>query len=77
MFTSTFTWVNHMMNPDKQAREMWYRWFEKFWKLAANLLQKYWVTFWDPDIPYIRRKATAGVYLKESNRMLAKAVFSD
>lgn len=37
MFTSTFTRVNHLMNPDEQARKMWYRWFEKFLEIGSEL----------------------------------------
>lgn len=36
MFTSTFTRVNHLMNPDKDAREMWYRWFERFLEIGSE-----------------------------------------
>ncbi|MCL2095526.1 MAG: sugar phosphate isomerase/epimerase [Oscillospiraceae bacterium] len=30
MFTSAYTRVNHLMHPDKQAREIWLDWFKKF-----------------------------------------------
>lgn len=37
MFTGAFTRVNHLMNPDKEAREMWYRWFERFLEVGSEL----------------------------------------
>lgn len=36
LFTSAFTRVNHLMNPDAAARKMWYRWFEKFLELGSE-----------------------------------------
>lgn len=36
MFTSAFTRVNHLMNPDEQAREMWLRWFNRFLELGSE-----------------------------------------
>ena len=30
MFTSAYTRVNHLMHPDKQAREIWLGWFKQF-----------------------------------------------
>lgn len=30
MFTSAYTRVNHLMHPDKEAREIWLNWFKKF-----------------------------------------------
>lgn len=37
MFTSAFTRVNHLMNPDKDAREMWQRWFERLLEAGSEL----------------------------------------
>lgn len=37
MFTSAFTRVNHLMNPDEGARDMWYRWFEHFLEIGSEL----------------------------------------
>lgn len=36
LFTSAFTRVNHLLNPDEQARKMWYRWFERFLELGSE-----------------------------------------
>ena len=30
MFSSAYTRVNHLMHPDKEAREIWLGWFKKF-----------------------------------------------
>ena len=30
MFTSAFTRVNHLMNPDPEARKIWIEWFKQF-----------------------------------------------
>ena len=30
MFTSAYTRVNHLMHPDKEAREIWLNWFRRF-----------------------------------------------
>jgi len=35
LFTSAFTRVNHLMNPDEQARKIWLSWFKKFLELGA------------------------------------------
>ncbi len=37
LFTSAFTRVNHLMNPDREAREMWFRWFERFLEYGSEL----------------------------------------
>lgn len=37
MFTSAFTRVNHLMNPDEEARKMWYHWFERFLEIGSEL----------------------------------------
>lgn len=37
MFTSAFTRVNHLMHPDKEAREIWLAWFKKFLDIGAKL----------------------------------------
>jgi len=36
MFTSAFTRVNHLMNPDEEARRFWYGWFERFLGIGAK-----------------------------------------
>ncbi len=36
LFTSAFTRVNHLMNPDKEAREMWQQWFERFLEIGSE-----------------------------------------
>ena len=36
MFTSAFTRVNHLLNPDEEARKMWYNWFERFLELGSE-----------------------------------------
>lgn len=36
LFTSAFTRVNHLMNPDKEARDMWYRWFVRFLEMGSE-----------------------------------------
>lgn len=37
IFTSAFTRVNHLMNPDKEAREFWYKWFTKLFWIGGQL----------------------------------------
>ena len=37
IFTSAFTRVNHLMHPDKEAREIWYNWFEKLFIIGSKL----------------------------------------
>jgi sugar phosphate isomerase/epimerase len=37
LFTSAFTRVNHLMNPDKEARKIWLDWFRKFLGLGREL----------------------------------------
>ena len=37
IFTSTFTRVNHVLNPDAQARKIWLDWFKKFLDIGAEL----------------------------------------
>lgn len=36
-FTSSFTRINHLMHPDKEAREFWYKWFEKLFWIGSEL----------------------------------------
>ena len=35
LFTSAMTRVNHLMNPDAQARAVWLDWFEKFLEIGS------------------------------------------
>ena len=37
IFTSAFTRVNHLMNPDKEARRLWIEWFKKFFRMGAKM----------------------------------------
>ena len=37
MFTSAFTRVNHLMNPDEKARKIWLDWFKRFLEIGAQL----------------------------------------
>jgi len=37
IFTSAFTRVNHLMHPDKEAREIWYHWFKKLFLIGSKL----------------------------------------
>jgi len=37
IFTSAFTRVNHLMNPDSEAREIWLKWFEKLLWIGSEL----------------------------------------
>ncbi|MDR1795954.1 MAG: sugar phosphate isomerase/epimerase [Clostridiales Family XIII bacterium] len=37
IFTSTFTRVNHLMNPDADARAFWLEWFKKLLDIGARL----------------------------------------
>jgi D-erythrulose 1-phosphate 3-epimerase len=37
IFTSAFTRVNHLMNPDKRAREIWFQWFKEFLEIGSKL----------------------------------------
>lgn len=37
MFTSAFTRVNHLMNPDEEARKFWLNWFKKFLEIGSRL----------------------------------------
>jgi D-erythrulose 1-phosphate 3-epimerase len=36
-FTSAFTRVNHLMNPDERAREIWLQWFKDYFTIAKRL----------------------------------------
>ena len=36
LFTSAFTRVNHLMNPDEDARKIWKNWFKKFLEIGAK-----------------------------------------
>ncbi|MCL2098840.1 MAG: sugar phosphate isomerase/epimerase [Oscillospiraceae bacterium] len=36
MFTSAYTRVNHLMHPDKEAREIWLDWFKKFLDMGQS-----------------------------------------
>ena len=36
-FTSAFTRVNHLMNPDKRARDIWLNWFKKYFKITREM----------------------------------------
>lgn len=35
LFTSSFTRVSHLMNPDEEARKIWIAWFKKFLGIGA------------------------------------------
>lgn len=37
VFTSAFTRVNHLANPDEEARKIWIQWFKDFFTIAAKL----------------------------------------
>jgi len=37
IFTSAFTRVNHLMNPDEEARKIWLGWFKKLFSIGAKL----------------------------------------
>ena len=37
IFTSTYTRVNHLLNPDAQARKIWLDWFKKILDIGAEL----------------------------------------
>ena len=37
IFTSTYTRLNHLMHPDKEARRIWYKWFEKLFIIGSKL----------------------------------------
>lgn len=37
VFTSAFTRVNHLMNPDYEARKIWLQWFKDFFDIGARL----------------------------------------
>jgi len=37
LFTSAFTRVNHLMNPDEAARKIWREWFKRFLEIGAKL----------------------------------------
>lgn len=37
IFTSAFTRVNHLMNPDAEARRLWIEWFKKFFRMGAKM----------------------------------------
>jgi len=39
-FTSAYTRVNHLMSPDKRAREIWLDWFKKFFVISKKLGSK-------------------------------------
>ena len=36
-FTSAYTRVNHLMSPDKRAREIWLDWFKNFFVISKKL----------------------------------------
>jgi sugar phosphate isomerase/epimerase len=36
LFTSAYTRVNHLMNPDAEAREFWLDWFKRFLDIGAE-----------------------------------------
>ncbi|MDR2052336.1 MAG: sugar phosphate isomerase/epimerase [Treponema sp.] len=36
LFTSAYTRVNHLMNPDAEAREFWLDWFRRFLDIGAE-----------------------------------------
>jgi sugar phosphate isomerase/epimerase len=36
LFTSSFTRVNHLMNPDEEARKFWFDWFKRFLDIGAE-----------------------------------------
>ena len=36
-FTSAFTRVNHLMNPDEEARTIWVNWFKEFLEMCAEM----------------------------------------
>ena len=36
MFTSAFTRVNHLSNPDEEARAIWIDWFKRFLKIGST-----------------------------------------
>lgn len=37
IFTSAFTRVNHLMNPDEDGRKIWFEWFKNFFDIGARL----------------------------------------
>lgn len=37
IFTSAFTRVNHLMNPDPEARKFWLEWFKRFLDIGKEL----------------------------------------
>jgi sugar phosphate isomerase/epimerase len=37
LFTSAFTRVNHLMNPDEEARKIWLDWFKRFLDMGRAL----------------------------------------
>lgn len=37
VFTGSFTRVNHLMHPDKEARKIWLNWFKDLFKISARL----------------------------------------
>jgi sugar phosphate isomerase/epimerase len=37
VFTSTFTRVNHLLNPDEAARKIWLDWFKRFLDIGRRL----------------------------------------
>ncbi|MDR2619220.1 MAG: sugar phosphate isomerase/epimerase [Treponema sp.] len=37
LFTSSFTRVNHFMNPDAEARKFWLDWFKRFLDIGSEL----------------------------------------
>jgi sugar phosphate isomerase/epimerase len=57
LFTSAFTRVNHLMNPDEEARKIWLNWFKTFLEIGAafgakNLGSHFGIlTFHDYDDP--------------------------
>ena len=37
IFTSSYTRVNHLMNPDEEARKIWLDWFKKLFVIGSRL----------------------------------------
>ena len=37
IFTSSYTRVNHLMNPDKEARKIWLDWFKRLFEIGSRL----------------------------------------
>lgn len=64
-FLSSFTRVNHFMNPDAKQRKLWLSWFKKFASISARMGAKMTgghpgiLTFHDYDDPLRREAVTA------------------